>query len=337
MAQVTNTYSTYDSARLREEFSDAIHMITPEETPLLSLLGREKVKSTHPEWSTDTLATPSVSNQQLEGDEYSYSAISPTTRVGNYTEIARKAYVITRTNESALKAGPKSELGRERRKKGVELKRDMEASLLSNKASVAGTDVAARVAGGFPAWLTSNDSRDAGGTDGGFNSGTGLVVAAGNGSQRAFSKAILDAVILSAHNAGGNPTTFMCSPYVKTVFSNLMTGAGTTGIAQTSNSVSGNKQATIYAAADQYRSDFGVIDIVPNRVMALVGATVARNGLLIDPDMAAVGIYDDIFEDKPAKTGDAEKRVLLCEFTLLMKTEAAHGIAADLYGMTASS
>jgi hypothetical protein len=312
-------------------------MITPEETPLLSLLGREKVESRHPEWSTDTLATPVTSNQQVEGDEYSYSQITPTTRIGNYTEIARKAYIIARTQEKSLKAGPKSELGRERRKKGVELKKDMEASLLANKASVAGAAATPRVAGGLAAWLTSNDSRGSGGSDGGFNSTTSVVDAATNGTQRAFSKAILDAVILSSYTNGGSPTTLMVSPYVKTVFSNLMTGAGTTGIAQTSNSVKGSEQATIYAAADTYRSDFGVIDVVPNRVMAAVGASLARNALLIDPDMAAVGIFDDIFEDRPAKTGDAEKRVLLCEFTLIMKNQAAHGIAADLYGMTASS
>jgi len=309
-------------------------MITPEETPLLSLLGREKVESRHPEWSTDTLATPVTSNQQIEGDEYSYSSISPTTRIGNYTEIARKSYLITRTQEKSLKAGPKSELGRERRKKGTELKRDMEASLLANKASVAGNSTTARVAGGFAAWLTSNDSRGLGGTDGGFNSGTSVVDAAGNGTQRAFSKAILDATILAAYNSGGNPTVFMCSPYVKTVFSTLMQSSNTPTI---QSNVKGNEQATIYAGADTYRSDFGVIDVVPNRVMAIVGATIARNGLLIDPDMAAVGIFDDIFEDKPAKTGDAEKRVLLCEYTLIMKNQAAHGIAADLYGMTAST
>lgn len=334
MAQVTNTYDSYDSARNREEFANAIHMITPEETPLLSLLGREKVESRHPEWSTDTLATPVTSNQQLEGDEYSYSAITATSRIGNYTEIARKAYIITRTQEASLKAGPKSELGRERRKKGTELKRDMEASLLANKASVAGNSTTARVSAGFAAWLTSNDSRGSGGSDGGFNTSTNIVDAATNGTQRAFTKAILDAIILASYNSGGSPTTFMCSPYVKTVFSTLMQSSNTPTIY---NQVKGSEQATIYAAADTYRSDFGVIDVVPNRVMSIVGATIARNGLLIDPDMAAVGIFDDIFEDRPAKTGDAEKRVLLCEYSLIMKNQAAHGIAADLYGMTASS
>lgn len=334
MPQAASTYDTYDSARNREEFSDAIYMITPEETPFITLVGRENVKSTHPEWSTDTLATPVTSNQQIEGDEYTYAAITPTTRVGNYTEIGRKSYIITRTQESTLKAGPKSELGRERRKKGVELRKDMEASLLSNKASLAGDSSTARQLGSMASWLTSNDSRGATGGDGGFNTGTGLTVAAGNGTQRAFSKALFDAVILSAYTSGGSPTTFLCSPYVKTVFSTLMQSANTPTIY---SNVSGEKQATIYAAADTYRSDFGVIDVVPDRVMAAVGATLARNGYLIDPDMAAVGIFDDIFEDRPAKTGDAEKRVLLVEFTLIMKNQAAHGVVADLFGMTSST
>jgi hypothetical protein len=334
MAQAINTYDSYDSARNREEFANAIHMITPEETPLLSLLGREKVESRHPEWSTDRLATPSTTNQQVEGDEYTYSAITPTTRVGNYTEIARKSYIISRTQEHSIKAGPKSELGRERRKKGVELKQDMEVSLLANKASVAGSASVARVAAGFAAWLTTNDSRGSGGSDGGFNSTTGIVDAATNGTQRAFTKALFDAVILSAYTSGGSPTILMVSPYVKTVFSTLMQSANTPTI---HSMVKGNEQATIYGAADTYRSDFGVIDIVPNRQMARAGAAVARNALLIDPDMAAVGYFDDIFEDKPAKTGDAEKRVLLSEYTFIMKNEAAHGVIADLYGMTSAS
>ncbi len=339
MAQVTNTYSSYDSARNREEFANAIHMITPEETPFLSLVGRENVESRHPEWNTDTLAVPVNSNQQLEGDEYAYSSITPTTRIGNYTEIARKSYIITRTQEKSLKAGPKSELGRERRKKGVELRQDMEVSLLANKASVAGSDVSARVAGGFAAWITSNDDRGGSGTDGGFNSGTGLVAAAGNGTQRAFTKTILDTVILNTYNSGGNPTVLMVSPYVKTVFSTIMNPAtgSSNNTAWVRSTVSGDQQATIYAAADTYRSDFGVIDVMPNRQLARAGATAARNAYLIDTNMVAVGIFDDIFEDKPAKTGDAEKRVLLCEYTLVMRNQAAHGLAADLYGLTAST
>jgi hypothetical protein len=332
MAIATNTYLTFTSKRNREEFSNAIHMISPEETPVKTFIGRENVESTHPEWSTDTLATPSASNAFVEGDEFTYTAVTPTTRLGNYTQISRKEYIISRTQEKTLKAGPASELGRQRRKKGVELKKDMEAVILSNTASVAGNSTTARLLGGLPSWFTSNDSRGATGADGGFSSGTGLTVAATNGTQRAFTKAILDSIILQAYTNGGSPTALFVSPYVKTVFSSFMNTTGTVEFRKEAD----KGQQTIYGAADAYQSDFGMIDIIPNRVMG-TSAALARNAFLLDPDYITMGVFDDIKEVKPAVTGDAEKRVLITEYTLIVKNEAALAVAADLFGLTAST
>ncbi len=336
MAQATGTFSTYDSNRLREEFRDAIYMISPEETPAWSLFPHENVDSKHPEWSTDTLKTPVTTNQVVEGEEYTYTQFNPTTRVGNYTEIALATYQITRTDEIVSKAGPKSELGRQRRKVGLELKQDMELAILANKASVAGTDSVIRQSGGFAAWIKTNDQRGGSGTDGGYS--TGIVAAAGNGTQRAFTKALLDAAILATYTSGGSPSVLMVSPYVKTVFSTLMndTTAGLrTAVVQTN--IRGREQATLYAAADTYASDFGIIDIMPNRQLARGGILLTRNAYLIDLSKVSVGILDDVFEDKPAKTGDNEKRALLCEYTLIMKNEAAHSVIADIFGTTSST
>jgi len=333
MAIATNTYLTFDSKRNREEFSDAIHMITPEETPFMSMIGRENVESTHPEWSTDDLAAPNTANAVPQGDEFTYGAISPTIRVGNYTQISRKEYIVSRTQEKTLKAGPRGELARQRRKKGVELRKDMEAILLSNQASAPGNATTAPLLGGLPSWVVTNDDRGASGADGGFNVGTNRTVAATNGTQRAFSKALLDNVIQKNYNAGGTARALMLSPYNKTRFSGFMSDPA---VAPQRMTTSATKQATIVGAADAYLSDFGLIDVVPNRVMAQVPA-LSRNAWLLDPEFLAVGMFDDVQEIKPAKTGDAEKRVLLCEYTLIVKTEQAIGVVADLYGMTASS
>jgi hypothetical protein len=309
-------------------------MISPEETPFLSLVERESIDGRHPEWQTDVLATPVATNQQLEGDEYAYTTIAATTRIGNYTEIARKSYLIAGSEEKNTKAGPASELGRERRKKGTELKTDMEISLLANKASAVGTSAVARKTAGFAAWITTNDQRGATGTDGGFSGG--IVTAGTPGTTRAFTKPFLDAAILSAYNAGGSPTTLMVSPYVKTVFSGFINAAGQNSSVIQSR-VAGEEQATIYSAADTYRSDFGVIDVMPNRQMARAGGVAASTAYLIDLDKVGLGTYRDIFEDRPAKSGDAEKRVLLCEYALIMKNEAAHSCIYGLFGLSASS
>jgi hypothetical protein len=130
------------------------------------------------------------------------------------------------------------------------------------------------------------------------------------------------------------PKTLMVSPYVKTVFSTFMSDAN---VANQRYETPKNGQTTIVAAADMYLSDFGPVSVVPNRQMARAGATVARNAYLVDPRMVSLGVFDDIQLVKPAKTGDAEKRVLVTEYTLLVNNEAAHGVAADLFGLTSAS
>lgn len=336
MAQVANTFETYDAVGNREELADKIYQITPDETPFVSMIGRKSVKSVHPEWQTDTLASPDTANNQPEGNDWTYDAITPTVRVGNYTQISEKTLIISRTQEHTDKAGRKSELAREVAKKGRELRTDMEVILLSNQASNAGSGNGAtnRKLGGFRAWLASNDDLGAGGASGGFNSSTSVVDAATNGTQRAFTKVIMDSVILSTYNAGGNPSVVMLAPYPKTVFSRFMDDADVVPLRRDQK---GKEQATIVAAADMYLSDFGLLKIVPNRQMARAGATIARNAFFIDPDMVTMGVFDDIQIHKPSKTGDADKRVLNVEYSLQVNNEAAHGVAADLFGLTAST
>jgi hypothetical protein len=192
----------------------------------------------------------------------------------------------------------------------------MEAIVLSNQASTAGTGNGAtnRKLGAFRAWLASNDAIGSGGASGGYNTSTNVVDAATNGTQRAFTKAILDSMILSTYNAGGMAKTLMVSPYVKTVFSTFMADSN---VAPQRYETPQKGQTTIVAAADMYLSDFGPVSVVPNRQMARAGATIARNAFFIDPRMVSLGVFDDIQLQKPAKTGDAEKRVLVTEYTLL--------------------
>jgi len=336
MAQVSNTFETYDAIGNREELADTIFNITPQETPFVSLIGHSPIKTTHPEWQTDTLATPDTANNQPEGNDWTYDALTATTRVGNYAQISEKTLIVSRTQDKTDKAGRKSELAYQVKKKGVELRTDMEVILLSNQASAAGSGDGAsnRTAGGMRAWLASNDSLGGGGASGGYNTSTNVVDAATNGTQRAFTKALLDTVILSAYNAGGDPSVLLVSPYVKTVFSSFLDDAN---IVPQRSYVNARGKNTLIGSAEAYKSDFGIITVMPDRQMARAGATIARNAFLIDPRMVVMGVFDDIQLHKPAKTGDAEKRVLNTEYTLCVRNEAAHGVVADLFGLSAST
>lgn len=333
MAQVANTYETYDAVGNREELADKIWMITPEETPFLSLIGTKSCDSVHPEWQTDTLRTPVTTNNVPEGNDWTYNAITATTRIGNYCQISEEPFIISNTQDQTSKAGRKSEVARETAKAGVALRTDIEVTALSNQAASAGSGNGAsnRTSAGFRAWIATNDDLGSGGSSGSFSNG--IQGAATNGTQRAFTKAILDSVILNTYNAGGNPDILMVSPYVKTVFSRILDDADVVPLRKEVS----KGQATIVAAADTYLSDFGLITVVPNRQMARAGAAVARNAFLITPNMVKRGVFRDITMNTPSVTGDAVKKVLNTEWTLVVMNEAAHGVAADLFGLTAST
>ena len=110
MAIVSNTFTTYSAKGIREDLSNIITNIAPEETPYMSNIGRENVSNSLFEWQTDTLAS-AAANAQLEGDDVaSFVAVTATVRLQNYAQISRKTIILSATEEVVNKAGRRSEL-----------------------------------------------------------------------------------------------------------------------------------------------------------------------------------------------------------------------------------
>lgn len=182
--------------------------------------------------------------------------------------------------------------------------------------------------------ITSNVSRGATGANGGYNTGTGLTAAPTPGTQRAFTKALLDTVMQSGYTNGANFKHLVVSPYVKSVFVTFMSD---TNVAAFRYAASSGKDNSIVANADVYEGPFGKVMVHPNRVMA-GSATLARNAFLIDPEFLKWGWFRKIAEDKEvAKTGDAKKFVMLGEGALKPTNERGLGVVADVFGLTAAS
>jgi hypothetical protein len=318
MAIVANTFTTYDAVGIREDLSDIIYNISPEETPFISNAARKSAKQTLFEWQSDALNAASTSNAVLDGDDVaSFAAVTPTTRLGNYTQISRKDVVISGTTEVVDKAGRKSELSYQLAKRGSELKRDMEAILLYNQAAGAGNTTTARTTAGLPAFLRTNTNAGSGGSDPTVSGGI-VNAARTDGTQRAFTETILKDVVKQVYDEGGNPSTLMVGTFNKQAVSAF------TGIAGQRFNVRGNRASTIIGAADIYVSDFGNLSIVPNRFQR------ARDAFVIDFSHLAVRELRPMTQEQLAKTGDAEKRMIICEYGLEVGAEASCGIAADL-------
>jgi hypothetical protein len=311
------TYQTYQSIGNREDLSDVIYNISPTETPFLNSVGKTKATAVYHEWQKDSLAAVNVSNALVEGATATDATMTPSVRVGNRTQISAKTVKISGTLETVNKAGRRSEKAYQLAKASSEIKRDMEAILLSNQVAATGDATTARTLGGLQTWLASNTSNGVGGSAGANGS-----TARTTGTDRAFTSILLNNVIQSSYTNGGNPTILMVTPAQKVVASTFA------GIATRYKDVPANSQAAIIGAADVYVSDFGTISIVPNRFIP--NADSDDTAFLLDPEMAAVAYLRTFQTNELAKTGDADVTQLLVEYTLEVKNEAAHGIISDL-------
>lgn len=330
MAVVTGTFTTATPVGNRESLSDIISMITPRDTPIYSDISHPSVDRAFFEWEIDTLAAPAA-NTQLEGDTFTFATVSAVTRVAEYTQILRKDWSISASQESSNNAGDAEKRKRVQLKRGIEIRKDVELSIVTNVASVGGQT---RVSGGLPSWLTSNVSRGAAGANGGYSSGSKLTVAATNGTQRAFTQALLDTVMQSCYVSGADVKKAYVSPYAKGVFVTFMSNSNVATFRYMAESGDNNK---IVSNADIYASPWGEIEVVPNRVMANA-VTTARNVFLVDPEMLGWAWFRPIANVPDlAKIADSEQGVILGEGGLKVNNEAGCGVVADIFGTTAST
>jgi hypothetical protein len=314
-------FRTYTAIGQREDLSNTIYNIAPTETPVVSSIGKTKATATYHEWQTDDLAAASAAGL-VEGADASGASDTPTTRVGNRTQIQGKTVHISGTLDAVDKAGRKTETAYQLAKAGQELKRDMEKTILGNVAQDAGAAGSPRLLGSIQSWLGTNFVTM---TDGVAPVGSNGTAARTEGATAAaFTEEKLKECVKSCFENGGNPTLLVVPPTQKQVVS------GFPGIAEQRYAAPSDKQTTIMGAADVYLSDFGTLSVVPDRFMTADVTPAAEQALVLDPSMASVATLRPFQSNLLAKSGDSEKHQMLVEYTLQVSNEKAHGIVADL-------
>lgn len=335
--------------KAREDLIDIIYNISPTECPMTMIIGRGDADNDAHEWTTDSLAAARSDNKHVDGDDFSAEgdngqvgsgfdgvAITAGSRIGNHCQISRKDIVVTRRANRVRKAGRRDELGYQIAKAGRELKRDVEAAVCANNNAVQGTTSVAGQSASYCAWMRNNSSRYniLSGTDGadpaalvsGFPTGAAATDA---GKVRALSETDLLDVIGDCYIEGGEIDTVMFHPTVKQKFSQYMfapdnTNAGRIATQFQDQGKNPRAGATALGAVDVYVSDFGVIDIVPNRFMR------TRDVFVLEAAMWALAYLDPYQQFDIAKSGDSEKRVLLVDWCLEALNPDSSGIVADV-------
>lgn len=312
MALPTGTLTAHTAIGVRESLSDIIYDISPMDTPFMSNIARENASQVYVEWQTDALADATAGNAQIEGDDAVTSTATPTTRFGNYCQIATKTPRVTGTLRQSDTAGRADEMSYQIAKRGRELKRDIEKTLCGTQAATAGSQVSARACAGLGPWLFTNQVKLGTASTTTALTGGHPSVAPTAGTAAAFTEAHLKSAIAQCWTQGGDPTMVLMNSVDKQLASAF------SGIATQYRDNPQSGPATLIGAADVYVSDFGTHSLVASR-------WTPANVFVLDLEYWSTAYLRAIQQQPLAKTGDSDRTLILAEFTLCAKQEASSG------------
>lgn len=327
MATPANTSLTYGVTGIREDLENAIYNISPTKTPVLTMAPKGNASARYVEWQIDSLAA-AAANAHIEGDDSTANAATPTVRPGNRTQILKKTVSVSGTTEAVNKAGRRSEVAYQLLKRGQEIKRDFEKAITGNTGTTQGSTTTAATMAGIESWLTSNvryASTQGDATTPGYASGA-VGAPVDPTATGAFTESLMRSLVKDVYTNGGEPDWLIVGPHNKQQVSQNFAGIATL-YRDTAPSTS---PASILAAADVYVSDFSGNGGI--KVMADLFSR-EQTALLLDPNYLEVAYLRPFQQQQLAKTGDSEKRHILCEATIKVLNEAAHG---KIVGLTTS-
>jgi len=283
----------------REDLANYISMITRDDTPFVSSIGKNKADAILHEWQTDELRAPGV-NAQAEGVDYADLTHTPgfRTRLGNYTQIFAEAISVSNTKRKVNQAGVADEFAYQLKKVGTEMRRDLEHTLVHSWQEKNGSGT--RTMGAVHSYATDALVYDATFGDFADVGGSFTGVFAGNGTFGATQAAAdtpvdidlthIDEVQQRVYEEGGKSTRVMVSPKNRRKISEQAQLAGANVRREIGSS------GKLRQSVDIYESDFGEVMIVPNYVMGANG--VAATGPLfaaINPDNLTAICYDPMW------------------------------------------
>lgn len=160
VSTVETQWQTYDHVApvdtIREDLSDLITIMSPLDTPLLSMLPQTPVYNTYFEWPIDDIPTPDATAAVLEGVDATFPSTSAVGndlrfRAGNGTVIATKYVDVSDSQRTMNLAGVEDEFAYQIWKKTLEMAKQMEFNLHWGAYAAGGDDspVSARQTEGF--------------------------------------------------------------------------------------------------------------------------------------------------------------------------------------------
>jgi len=324
----SNTYDTANTGSAvgnREDLLDAVSLLAPEETPMLSLAKKSKANATFVEWTTDVLATPVTTGIAEGADVTSFTdKFSGKARLGNYIQKLRRDFMVSDFQAAASTTGA-SDVAAAESKATRELKRDIEATICSNNDRAVenggGTAYAMR---GFGKWVGNVSAPS--------DIPAGYVTpAASEHTTGLFDELDMNNLITSIYreNGGSNALTLVADTALRRVISDFTrTSVSTDYTVRSVNYVGGS--GVIKLSVNTYESDHGMVSIINMNPACAPDTTNKDDGYLVNPEYYGVAEYIGLGSTRVQNLGGGERGFVDWTGTLVVNHPRAHGKITDV-------
>ena len=317
---------------VREDVMDKIWMLDKFPLPLTDMCSSGTHGNQYTEYVTDELGTPATDNAHVDGIDVDQNDAVLGTRVGNYTQTALKEIKISTRANASNSIGRQGSLSYQVMRGQQRLKRDVEAQMCSQQASVAGDgNTAAGISAGIGAWIATNVITGTGGSTGGFNTTTSLIDAPTPGTALPLTEKGIRDVSQLVYEAGGNTEYLMCTPQVARLFSEYMFSSSARIATMTNDNASGTSAMTAYGSSNVFITDFGQVLKVRDNRLQQPDDTNTSSMYFLDPKHLKQSFMRGYRTEPLAKTGLSEKRMISADYSLCVMNEKSQGaiIAID--------
>jgi hypothetical protein len=280
---------TYDDASRREDLLDIVGDVTPDDTPLATMLKTSSASNTLHEWLEDYITPPTTVTYAAEGAGATYAALTQPQRRNNITAIVSQTFRVSGTERAVNPGNNQDAMDYQAGKALTTWKMNQEFTLVQGAVASGASGTARQMAGLVNVITTLYTAR---------NSGTSL-------SETEFQDMHQD-----SWTQGGTENSFdlVLVPFgLKRKIDGFTAGA-TKYVDQS------DKKLTQPVAI--YETSAGIARIMQHRYVPAAAATPGPRFLGIKENKYRVAYLRKPFREMLAKDGDRENGQIVGEFTL---------------------
>lgn len=334
----SNTYDVSNPGSAvsnREDLTDVLTILAPEETPILSGASKQKASATNTEWTVDVLSAPVTTGIDEGADVLTFTdQFAGRARMGNFTQKFRRDYKVSELQEAVDSVGP-AKIAEAEAKAIRELKRDVEATLCSTNEKQQATALLPYKMNGLAAYLDSSPAA-AVGVPTGFETPASSIYTQTEDTTTPFNETVLNDLISSIFDVNGvsNGLTLVANTGLRRTISDFArlgatyaaSGAGTESV-RTVNYDGGS--ADIKLSVELYQSDHGVVSIVNGNPVCMPDFGTTGNkgaGFLVNPEYYGIHELIPMGTSRLPNLGGGERGIVDCALTLGVYHPQAHGL-----------